>query len=296
MMPHDGAARVAGAEAAPMAVICCGGSLPYAVADAAVAHGRRAVLFPVRGIADPGRVERYPHHWVALGQFGRFARMAKAEGCRDVVFIGSLIRPALTQIRFDTATLRLLPRLVSAFRGGDDHLLSAIGRIFEDNGFRILGAHDVAPNILLPEGRLGRVSPGERDRADIARGLAVLEAMSPFDIGQAVAVAGNHVLAVEAAEGTDAMLARIADLRQSGRLRAPAGSGVLVKAPKRGQDRRFDLPSIGPRTVEGVVRAGLAGIAVVAGGTIVAEPQRLIALANDARIFVIGIAEAGTSA
>ena len=137
--------------------------------------------------------------------------------------------------------------------------------MFEENGFRLLGAHEVAPEILMPEGALGRVQPRERDRADIAFGLDYLRASGPFDIGQAVVVADKHVLAVEAAEGTDAMLARVAEMRASGRVRSAVGTGVLVKAPKRGQDARFDLPSIGPRTVESVARAGLAGIAVVAG-------------------------------
>jgi hypothetical protein len=101
-------------------------------------------------------------------------------------------------------------------------------------------------------------------------------------------VAGKHVLAVEAAEGTDQMLARVAEMRASGRVNAPVGSGVLVKAPKHGQDLRFDMPSIGPRTVENVARAGLAGIAVVAGSTIVAEPEQLVAAADRAKLFVLG--------
>jgi len=145
----------------------------------------------------------------------------------------------------------------------------------------------------MPEGVLGRVRPSERDRADIALGLDYLRAAGPYDIGQAVVVAGKHMLAIEAAEGTDAMLARVADMRANGRVRAAAGSGVLVKAPKRGQDKRFDLPSIGPQTVTEVVRAGLGGIAVVAGATIVAEPAALAAAADRANIFVVGL-PAGT--
>jgi DUF1009 family protein len=116
-----------------------------------------------------------------------------------------------------------------------------------------------------------------------------LRAAGPFDVGQAVVVAGKHVLAVEAIEGTDQMLARVADLRANGRLRALAGPGVLVKAPKVGQDRRFDLPSIGPQTVEGVARAGLAGIAVLAGAAVIAEPGRLVRAADRANIFVVGV-------
>jgi hypothetical protein len=167
-------------------------------------------------------------------------------------------------------------------------LLSNIARLFEQYGFRLLGAHEVAPEILMPEGTLGRVQAGERDRADIALGLEYLRAAGPFDVGQAAVVAGQHVLAVEAAEGTDAMLARVADMRANGRVRTGAGSGVLVKAPKPGQDRRFDLPSIGPQTVESARRAGLAGIAVVAGSTIIAEPDRMVKAADRANIFIVG--------
>ncbi len=273
----------------PLAIICGGGSLPFAVADAVLRHGRRAVLFPLRGFGDPAAVERYPHHWIALGQFGRMCRLASAERCRDVVFIGNLTRPSLHEIRLDWQTLRLLPRIVRLYRGGDDRLLSGIGRIFEEHGFRLLGAHEVAPEILVAEGAMGKRAPSEGDQTDIATGLAVLAAMGPFDIGQAAVVAAGHVLAVEAAEGTDAMLSRVADLRRLGRIRYPVGVGVLVKAPKVGQDRRFDLPSIGPQTVAGVIRAGLAGLAVVAGGTIMAEPEVVATAADRGKIFVVGV-------
>ncbi len=198
------------------------------------------------------------------------------------------MRPSLWNIRLDLKALMLMPGILAAFRGGDDHLLTGIARLFERHGFRLLGAHEVAPEILTPEGALGRVQPTDDDRADIALGFDYLKAAGPFDIGQGAVVSGRHVLAVEAAEGTDAMLARVADMRANGRVRTAAGRGVLVKAPKLGQDRRFDLPSIGPQTVEEVARAGLAGIAVVAGSTIIAEPERLIAAADRANIFVIG--------
>jgi len=273
----------------PLAIICGGGSLPFAVADAVARRGRRAVLFPIRGFGDPAAVERYPHHWIALGQFGRMCRLASAERCRDVVFIGNLIRPSLREIRLDWQTIRLMPRVARLYRGGDDRLLSGIGRIFEEHGFRLLGAHEVAPEILVREGVMGKRRPSERDEADIATGLAVLAAMGPFDIGQAAVVASGHVIAVEAAEGTDTMLARVAELRRLGRIRYPVGVGVLVKAPKPSQDRRLDLPSIGPQTVAGVIRAGLAGLAVVAGGTIMAQPDAVVATADRGKIFVIGL-------
>jgi DUF1009 family protein len=276
-------------EKSPLAMVIGGGSIPMAVADAVTRRGRRVVLFPIRGWAEPAAVEKFKHYWLPLAQAGFFRRHARAEGCRDVVFVGTALRPPLRTLRIDWLTLRLLPRIARAYRGGDNHLISGIARIFEDYGFRIVAPHEVAPEILMPEGPVGSRSPSERDCADIARALALLEATGPFDMGQSAVVAGSHVLAVEATEGTDAMLARVAELRARGRIAAPAGTGVLVKAPKPQQDRRFDLPAIGPRTVEEAARAGLAGIAVVAGGTIVAEPAAVAAAADTAKIFVIGI-------
>ena len=277
------------ADDGALAIICGGGTLPFAVADAVTKCGRRVVLFAIRGWADPKRVVDYPHYWAALGQFGAFCRLARREGCQDVVLIGSMVRPAIWQIRPDLKTLRLLPRIFGMFRGGDDYLLKGVAAIFEEHGFRLLGAHAVAPEILMPEGALGRERPTGRDNADIAKGLAFLTAASPFDVGQAVVVADARVLAIEAAEGTDSLLERIAQLRQTGRI--ASGRGVLVKAAKRNQDRRLDLPSIGPQTVEGAARAGLAGIAVVAGSTVVAEPAQIGAVADRAGLFVLGLRE-----
>ena len=282
-------AATAAGEQGPLALVCGGGSLPLAVADMVAARGRKVVLFPLRGAANPGDFADRPHHWIYAGQVGRFVRLVRSAGCRDIVFLGSMVRPSIWQIHADWKSVTLLPRILAAFRGGDNHLLSGIARLVEQQGFRVSGAHEVAPEILVPQGALGRARPSAHDQADIALGLDYLAAAGPFDIGQAVVVAGKHILAVEAIEGTDEMLGRVAELRANGRLRAPAGGGVLVKAPKPDQDRRFDLPSIGPQTVERVARAGLAGIAVAAGSTIVAEPERLVQAADRANIFVVGV-------
>jgi DUF1009 family protein len=288
---------VAGAAASkatdPVAVVCGGGSLPATVADALVGQGRGVVMFPLHGWADPAAVERFRHHWIHIGQLGRFSRLARSEGCRDLVLIGTLVRPMIRQLRLDIETLRVMPRIIRAYRGGDDHLLSGIGRILEDYGFRLVGAHEVAPQILAPLGHVGRFAPTPRDEADITRGLALLAATGPCDVGQAAVVADGRVLAVEAAEGTDHMLAHIAEMRRGGRIRSAAGTGVLVKAPKPSQDRRFDLPTVGPSTVEHIAAAGLAGLAVVAGGVIIVEPARVMALADKANIFVAGVRDGG---
>ena len=287
-------AAIPAAEKGPLALICGGGSLPLTVADLAAKRGRKVVLFPLHGAANPADFVNRPHQWLYLGQAGRFVRLARAAGCNDVVLIGSVVRPAFWQLRLDLRTVVALPRLAMGFRGGDNHLLSLIGRLAEGYGFRMVGAHEVAPEILVPEGNLGRFQPTERDRADITLGLNYLRAAGPFDIGQAVIVANKRVLAVEAAEGTDAMLTRVAEMRASRRVHTPVGTGVLVKAPKPGQDLRFDMPSIGPKTVESAALAGLAGIAVLAGSTIVADPAQLVEAADRAKLFVTG-ENAGTA-
>jgi UDP-2,3-diacylglucosamine hydrolase len=282
------------AAGGPVAIVCGGGSLPITVADALSKQGRGVVLFPLRGWADPALVARYPHHWIHIGQLGRFFRLARSEGCRDLILIGTLVRPPIRHLRLDLETVRVMPRIIRAYRGGDDHLLTGIGRILEDYGFRLVGAHEVAPEILAASGCLGSRAPLPRDKADIARALALLAAIGPFDVGQAAVVANGHVLAVEAAEGTDNMLAHIAEMRRAGRIRSAAGGGVLVKAPKPSQDRRFDLPTIGPSTVRHVAEAGLAGIAVAAGEVIVAQPAEVVALADKADLFVVGVTGDGS--
>jgi len=273
----------------PIGVIAAGGTLPFAVADSLVARSISPVFFALRGVCDPMQVARFRHHWISIGQLGRLANLLRAENCRDLVFIGALVRPALSEIRLDWKTIRAMASVLKAFRGGDDHLLSSVGRILEKDGFRMVGIKDVAPDLLMPAGCLTRAVPTEDASADIAKGREVLRALSPFDIGQAAIVIDGHVLGVEDIEGTDGLLARVARLRGEGRVRAKASRGVLVKVPKSGQDLRFDLPTLGPRTIEGAAAAGLAGIAILAGHTIVAEPQLMVEAADKASLFVVGL-------
>ncbi len=273
----------------PVGVIAGGGAMPFAVADSLSARGIAAVIFALKGACDPAGVARFRHHWISVGQIGTAARLFRSEGCRDLIFIGTLGRPALSDIRLDWGTLRVMRSVVAAFRGGDDHLLSSIGRIFEQDGFRMVGIRDAAPDLLMPAGCITRAAPDEAAAADIARGRGVLAALGPFDIGQAAVVIDGHVVAVEDIEGTDGLLARVARLREQGRIRASRGRGVLVKMPKSSQDLRYDLPTVGPRTVEGAAKAGLAGIAATAGNTLAAEPQAMIEAADKCGLFVTGI-------
>jgi UDP-2,3-diacylglucosamine hydrolase len=274
----------------PVGVIAGGGAMPFAVADSLRARGLDPVLFALKGVCDPVAAARFRHHWIAVGQIGRTTKLLRAENCRDLIFIGTLVRPALSEIRLDWGTLRVMGRIWSAFRGGDDHLLSGVGRLFEREGFRLLGVKEVAPDLLMPNGNVTRHVPNQNALADIARGREVLRALGPFDVGQAAVVIDGHVVGVEGIEGTDELLRRTVELRKAGRIRAPSGRGVLVKMPKSTQDLRYDLPTIGSRTVEGAAAAGLSGVAVAGGNTIVADAQAMVEAADAAGLFVTGLA------
>jgi DUF1009 family protein len=265
--------------------------MPLTVCEAAVAQGRRVHVVGLSGLADP-RIDEFPHEWVRLGQLGHLIGSLKKAGCQDLVIIGALRRPNIWKSGVDFGFFRHLPTIISLTRrGGDDGVLTGVVRFFEDQGFRVRGAHEIAPSLVAPTGALGSIAPETDVQADIARGFAVLAALAPFDVGQSVVVARGHVLAVEAAEGTDGMLRRCAELRQWGGSRR---TGVLVKAPKRGQEMRVDMPVIGPRTVDLAAKAGLAGIAVASGQVMIAEQAEMIAHADRQGLFVIGADESAS--
>ena len=223
----------------PVGLIAAGGVMPFAVADSLSRRGLTPVLFAIRGACDEKAGRALPPSL----DIGRPARPR-----HEPVPQRGLPRPhvhrcagAAVAVRDPPrlGTLRVIGKIWTAFRGGDDHLLSGIGRILEGQGFRMVGIKDVAPDLLMPEGCVTGITPDPQALADIAKGRDVLRALSPFDIGQAAVVIDGHVVGVEDIEGTDGLLARIAQLRAQGRIRAAAGRGVLVKAPKTGQDLRY---------------------------------------------------------
>jgi DUF1009 family protein len=195
-------------------------------------------------------------------------------------------RPDLWKLRPDCGLVRSLPQIVGLLAGGDDSVLSRVVRFFEGKGFVVRGAHQVAPALVAQAGRMGRAALAEPDRADAALGFAVRAALGPLDAGQAVAAAHGRVLAIEGAEGTDAMLQRIA-ARRDGIHRPRAG--VLAKGPKPGQELRVDMPAIGPRTVELAADAGLAGVAVEAGSVLVLGRDEAVAVADARGLALEGL-------
>jgi UDP-2,3-diacylglucosamine hydrolase len=259
------------------------GRLPAQVVAAALAQGADVFVVAFAGETDPDLVRELPHRWVALGAVGRTLDALRAAQVEDVVLIGPVRRPALTSL--DRRGMQLLARL-GLRRQGDDQLLRLIVEELEREGFRVIGADTLIEHALAPEGPLTALVPDSDALRDIALGVEVVRRLGDLDIGQAAVVQQGLVLAVEAAEGTDALIARSAALQRAGR------GGVLVKLKKPGQERRADLPTIGPTTVRLAADAGIAGIAVQAGHCLVVERAEAIALADRARLFVIGVAAA----
>ena len=261
------------------------GELPRTIVEACQAAGRDIFVIAFNGETDPATVAGgVAHVWVDVPAVGRTIRLLKEAGVRELVMIGPVSRPDFGKLKPDWHGVKLMPRLIRAARQGDDALMKVVVADLEQQGFDILGAEAVLSDLAAPKGPLGAYEPDAGDRADIERGMAVVGQLGRMDIGQAAVVRDGYVLAVEAAEGTDAMLQRCVQFRGEGR------AGVLVKRPKPNQERRVDLPTIGVPTVEGAAAAGLKGIAVEAGGALVTDRAAIAEAADAAGIFVCGVA------
>ena len=260
---------------------------PVEVAAEARRAGREPFLIGVVGSTD-APIDAFPHVWLRMGEIGKLFAALRERAIGEMVMIGAMTRPELADLRLDWGAVKRAAELAQLFRRGDNGLLVGLAAIFEREGIRIVGAHEVAPRLAAPAGCLGARQASPEDQSDIALGARLLEALSDFDAGQGAIVAAGRVLAIEAAEGTDAMLARVAGLRSGGRLRYKGPAGVLVKAPKRGQDLRLDMPAIGPQTIQGAARAQLRGVALAAGRVLVVERERCAREADAAGLFVCG--------
>jgi UDP-2,3-diacylglucosamine hydrolase len=264
-----------------LAVLAGRGPLPAQVAAAARAQGRDVFVLAFEGETDPELTRGVAHRWVPLGAVGRAIEALRGAQVEDVVLIGAVGRPALTSL--DRRGMQLLAKL-GLRRTGDDQLLRLIVKELEGEGFRVLGADQLLDSVLAPEGPMTVLRPDDEALRDIALGIEVAQRLGDLDIGQAAVVQQGVVLGVEAAEGTDALLARCAPLRRAGR------GGILVKVKKPGQERRADLPTIGPHTVQVAAESGIAGIAVQAGHCLIIERAEVVAAADRAGLFLIGVA------
>jgi UDP-2,3-diacylglucosamine hydrolase len=266
-----------------LGIIAGGGRLPGQVAAAAAAAGRPVFVVGLEGFADRTVLAPWPHEVIRVGAAGRILAALRNHGCQDLVLIGPVRRPSFLELRPDAEGARIIARIGRAAFAGDDGLLAAVIRVLGEKGFRIVGAQDVLREVLAPAGLLTRTTPDALAAADIQRGVAVTRALGAVDVGQGCVVQQGMVLAVEAAEGTDAMLSRC------GALARPGPGGVLVKLVKPGQERRADLPTVGPDTVRAAVAVGLRGIAFEAGGTLLADRAVAVAEADKAGVFMLGL-------
>ncbi|MBX3482184.1 LpxI family protein [Phenylobacterium sp.] len=271
-----------------LGLIAGGGGLPVEIARHCERSGRPLFVIRLKGFAGEGLGD-YAGAEVGLAELGKCLKALKRAGCRSICLAGEVARPDFASLMPDLRGLMLLPKVAAAARQGDDAMLRVLVGAFEKEGFAVEGAHEVMDDLSLPAGLLGRREPSAEDRADAGRALEVARAIGRLDVGQAAVVAQGLVLAVEAQEGTDAMLARVAGLPAHLRGRAGAGLGVLAKAPKPIQETRVDLPTIGLATVQGVARAGLAGIVGEAGGLLVLDREAVIALADELGVFILGV-------
>ena len=262
------------------------GALPGQIVRACQSVGREIFVIAFNGETDPSTVAGGVHHeWVDLPTVGRTIRLLKEADVVELVMIGPVGRPEFSKLKPDWHGAKLLPRVIKAARKGDDAIMKVVIEDLEQHGFTILGAEDILSNLGAPLGVIGVHEPNTGDRTDITRGMDVVAQLGVMDIGQAAVVRDGYVLAVEAAEGTDAMLRRCREFR------GERAGGVLVKRPKPGQERRVDLPTIGVSTVEGASNAGLKGIAVAAGGSLIVDREAVAAAADAAGIFVCGVPE-----
>jgi DUF1009 family protein len=281
-------AGVPSSRQGPIALLCAGGALPFAVAEAMRLAGRQALIVAIAGIADPG-LDRLGAHWLALGQLGKLFALLRRENCAGVVLVGAMQRPTLRSMRIDAIGWSYLFDFLRNVRRSDDGMLRGMLRWFEDQGFPVLSAGEVAPELLAPEGRIGQLAAPSEALAAAAQGFACLDAISPFDVGQALVSFGERIVAIEGAEGTDGLIDRIAELRRLGRLPRSGRDGLLLKGTKIGQSLKVDLPTIGPRTIERAAKAGLAGVVVEAGRVLVIEGQAVVAAADAAGLFLFGL-------
>lgn len=261
-----------------LALIAGRGRLPELLAERVRQEGR-GLIYCAFHDAPAGAVA--PDIVFRLETLGSLIRALKARQVDEVCLAGGIRRPAFNPLRLSLASLPLVPRFLAALRKGDDGALRTLLGFFEENGMRIRAAHEVLPSLLPEAGVPTRAKPGTADRADAERGAAIVATMGAADVGQACVVARRQALAIEAMPGTDWMLASLVGRRDG----LPEG-GLLYKAPKPGQDRRVDLPAIGPETIRGAAAAGLRGVVIEAGGVMVLDLPETVAAADAAGLFL----------
>ncbi|MEO0392553.1 MAG: UDP-2,3-diacylglucosamine diphosphatase LpxI [Pseudomonadota bacterium] len=266
-----------------LAVLAGNGPLPRQVAEAARDQGREVIVITIEDVSEEADfTPEFDHARVRLGGAKQLIKTLKQAKAQQVIMVGGARRPGLRELKPDMKALSIITK--ATLKGlGDDGLLGAVCQTLEDEGFQVIGATDILPDLLAPMGRIAGPKPDDQAERDIRRGVEVVTRLGEADVGQGAVVQQGIVLAVEAIEGTDAMIARTTSLRREG------AGGVLVKLAKPQQDHRVDLPTIGLKTVEAAAAAGLRGIAVSAGACQIVDTDAVKQAAQDADLFLLGI-------
>jgi DUF1009 family protein len=286
-------AGLALAPGSRVGIIAGGGSLPVEVAEGLVKHGFAPFIIIAAGEVDrEADFAAFDREKLALEDIGLLFPLLRRQGITHLVLAGEIKRrPRLSRIRPTLGLLAIVPFVVRALRRGDDGLLKILTRALETRGVKVIGAHEVVPELTASEGPLTAAEPNRSDWRDIEAARRAAKAIGELDIGQAAIAVGGRAVALEGIEGTAGLLDRMRELRGHGRLAGRTG-GVLVKCAKPGQELRADLPTIGPQTVEAAHAAGLVGIAVEAGRSLILEAPATLARANALGLFIVGLPSA----
>jgi UDP-2,3-diacylglucosamine hydrolase len=267
----------------PIALFAGRGDLPHTLIQIFQKQKRPFVILAFQGQTEKSLVEHLPHIWLHFGEIGKALRYMDENHIKEIVMAGAISRPVLSEIRPDWEGVKWLAKIGSKALG-DDNLLKLVIGMIEKKGYTVVGPDDVLEDILAPLGPLTSLEPDEQAWRDIGRGIEILCALSPVDVGQAVVVQEGLVLGIEAIEGTDALIERVGPLHRPGGL-----GGILIKVAKSQQEQRVDLPTIGETTILKVLQAGLRGIAIEAGRTLFLNREKTLKLAQEKGLFIIGL-------
>lgn len=271
-----------------LGLIAGGGELPLRLARQCQASGRPLFVIRLKGIADPP-MAAFEGAELGIAELGKCFAALKTAGCEAICLAGVVKRPDFAALKPDFRGLKALPGVIAAARRGDDALLRFLVGEFEAEGFAVEGAHEVGKGMTLAGGPLGRLRPEPRHIQDLHKAFMVAGEIGRLDVGQGAVVCEGLVLAVEAQEGTDAMLERCAGLPEALRGTIRARRGVLAKRPKPIQEQRVDLPAIGVATIVGAAKAGLAGVTGEAGKVLVLDHAAVARAADELGLFVYGL-------
>jgi len=266
----------------PIGLIAGSGMMPVEIIKHCNKHNIPVFVVGLEPFATAEQLNDAPHIFAKMGEAGKILKALKENNVRDIVLAGGIKRPSFKELIPDWEGMKIVAKLAMK-KMSDDNLFRAVMDEIENRGFKIVGIEEVVPEMLFQEGVYGNVKPSKEDMDDIERGWTVAKAIGAVDVGQAVVVQEGLVLAMEAIEGTDAMLARAASLRKEGK------KPIMVKVLKPGQDMRVDLPAIGLQTMELFVQYGIGGIAVEAGGILLIEKEAVIKKADENGVFIVGM-------